>query len=76
MPPPTSKGATRDAYQWAAKASFLVFWLVNTVLGATRGLARAIGANFARTVEECRNPRKVYQITRSNGPSGCFSTGC
>lgn len=62
--------------QWAAKASSLVFWLVNTVLGATRGLARAIGANFARTVEECRNPRNVYQITRSNEPSGCFSTGC
>jgi transposase len=61
--------------QWTAKATFWVFGLMKTVLGATRGLAWAIGANFARTVEECRNPRNVYQVSRSNGPSGCFSTG-
>ena len=62
--------------QWAAKACFLVFWLVKTVLGATRGFATVTGGNFARTIKECRNPRNAYPIANANAPSSCFSTGC
>ncbi len=62
--------------KWAAKACFLVFWLVKTVLGATRGFAKVIGAGFARMLGECRSMRDIYQIISANGSSSCFSTGC
>ncbi len=62
--------------QWAAKASFLVFWPVKTVVGAMRGFASAMGARFARIIGDCRNSRNTYRITHSNRHSGCFSTGC
>lgn len=62
--------------QWAAKASFLVFWPVKTVLGATRGFAKSIGAYLERMHGECRSLRNIYRIIGANGPSNCFSTGC
>jgi hypothetical protein len=62
--------------QWAAKACFLVFWLMKPIPGATRGFASAIIACFARMVGECRSPRDIYRVISANGPLRSFSTGC
>ena len=62
--------------QWAAKACFLVFWLLKVVQGATRSSGGAIGAGSARMVGKYRSLRELYRVISANGALRCFSTGC
>jgi transposase len=62
--------------QWAAKACFLVFWLLKVVQGAARSSGGAIGAGSARMVGKYRSLREFYRVISANGALRCFSTGC